>query len=506
MKAPRRWRGAALTVILIAVGSVPTLASSSVRAATAGSDWPTYLSDKTGDGFTPEAMITPGNAPTLKARAGWPVHLAGTISAQAVVTNGFIYQGTWAGYEYALCETACDGHPPGFVQWRTDLGKSSTTLCETANIGIASTAAVATVTLAGSTGPSSVLFVGGGGNTVPAGINPGASVFALDALTGAVKWQTVLGPSPATFIWSSPVVHTPVGASVPSIYVGVASFDDCPLVRGAMVQIDATTGTVQHTFYVVPSGCVGGGIWGSPSFDSVSDSLFIATGNADHCTSPEPNAPALLKLRATDLALMNKWQVPAAELTDDPDFGSVPTLFRGTVTPGGTSRALVGIANKNGIYYVLDRNNLAGGPLIRIQIAQPGPCPDCGDGSIAPSAYDGHTVYIAGGRSQYGSRTVPGVLRAFDPNNMSRPLWQHSMNLGPVLGSVTAAPGLVVVGEGTSIVMVQSVDGKTVFTHSVNTVGTSSPAKFYAPPTIAHGVLYEGDTHAYLYAYSLNGA
>ena len=476
------------------------------RAQTGPVDWPAYLSDKSGDGFTSEAMITPANAPTLKARTGWSVHLSGTISAQAVVTDGNVYQGTWGGLEYALCETACNGHPAGSVRWATNLGKSSTTLCETANIGIASTAAVANVTLSGSTTPTSMLFVGGGGNTVPAGVNPGASVFGLDALTGAIKWQRVLGASPATFIWGSPAVHTPAGASVPSVYIGVASFDDCPLIRGAMVQLNAATGAVQHTFYDVPAGCVGGGIWGSPSFDTTSGSLFIATGNGDHCISPEPNAPALLKLRASDLGLVNRWQVPAAELTDDSDFGSVPTLFTGTVTPGGTSRSLVGIANKNGIYYVLDRNNLAGGPLARIQIAQAGPCPDCGDGSIAPSAYDGHTLYIAGGRSLYGSRTVPGVLRAFDPNNLSRPLWQHSMNLGPVIGAVTAAPGLAVVGEGTSIVMVQTVDGKTVFTHSVNSVGTSSPSKFYAPATIAHGVLYEADTHGYLYAYSVNGA
>ena len=499
-----RRRAVATIVSILALAAVQALAGPAAGAQ-GTTDWPNYLSDKSGDSFTPETLITPANAPSLKARPGWPVHLAGTLSAQPVVTNGFIYQGTWAGYEYALCETACNGHASGFTAWRTDLGKSSTTTCETANIGIASTAAVASVTLPGATSPTSLLFVGGGGNVVPAGLQQGASIFALDAMTGAIKWQTVLGASPATLIWSSPVVHTPTNATVPSVYIGVASFDDCPLVRGALVQLNAATGAVQHTFYTVPEGCVGGGVWGTPTIDPATGYLYVATGNADHCSVAEPNAVSVLKLRSSDLALVNHWQLPMAEWADDPDFGSVPTLFRGTVTPGGKNRALLGIPNKNGIYYVLDRNNLSAGPVARLTIAIAGGCPDCGQGSISPAAYDGQHIYVAGGTSQYGSKTVPGVLRAFDPNNLGKPLWQHALNSGPVLGAVTAAPGVVVVGEGHTMVMVGSADGKTLFSHNVNTINTTSPAIFYAPVSIAHGMVLEGDTHAYLYLYSVNG-
>ena len=42
-----------------------------------------------------------------------------------------------------------------------------------------------------------------------------------------------------------------------------------------------------------------------------------------------------VKLSAADLHPQGQWQVPAAEATGDSDFGSTPTLFWGTVTPGG---------------------------------------------------------------------------------------------------------------------------------------------------------------------------
>ena len=61
--------------------------------------------------------------------------------------------------------------------------------------------------------------------------------------------------------------------------------------------------------------------------------------------------------------------MPLSEQFEDVDFGATPTLFRGTVTPTGATRNLVGAVNKNGTYYVFDRSNLHAGPVARLKSA-----------------------------------------------------------------------------------------------------------------------------------------
>jgi polyvinyl alcohol dehydrogenase (cytochrome) len=476
-------------------------------ATSSGNDWAKYLFDASGSGFTNEATITSANAPSLAARAGWPATPGGgaTISTQPVVANNLVYVGSWNGSEYALCAAACThnkngrgNHPSGSVWWSQNLGQTTGgTSCHPQIVGVASTPDVATVTIAGDTSPSSVLFVGGGGNNTAGGGS--AQMYALDALTGRIRWRTALGASPAHFMWSSPVVYNG------SVYVGVASFGDCPLVQGQLFQLAATSGAIQHVFNVVPNGCVGGGVWSSPTIDISDGSLFFATGNGGSCAVNEPYAVAVLKVRASDLAYLDSWQIPAAEQTTDSDFGAAVTLLAGTVAPGAAAVKLAGISNKNGTYYLFDRTRLNAGPVKRLLVAQPGDCPQCGKGGISPSAYDGQKLYVAAGNTAINGVACQGSLRAFDPNNLAGPLWQHCMSSGPVLGPVTAAPGIAVVGQGSYIIMVATATGATVFRGPVSSITTGSPAIFYAGASISHGVLYEADTAGNVYGYSVNG-
>jgi outer membrane protein assembly factor BamB len=468
-----------------------------VGATAPGNDWTKYVHDNAGSGFTSENLITPTNAPLLALRQGWPVRST-VISTQPIVANGLVYWGSWDGFERA---TPVSGGSP---VWATNLGQTNSPSCGT--LGVMSTADIATV------GTSPYLFVGGGGNN-PAG-GGAAQLYALNPSSGAVYWHTALGTSPSTVIWSSPAAYTFSGGT--SVYVGVASFCDMPLVQGQLVQLDATTGSVQHVFDVVPSGCLGGGVWGSPTIDETDGSVYVASGNpAPSCAIGEPYAVTLLKLRASDLTLLGAWTVPAVEQIggtthNDSDFGSTPTLFTGTVRPGGALRNLIGVANKNGIYYVLDRSNVAQGPVARLRIAMPGESPEVGDGSISPSSWDGTQLYVAGGRTALGplgSKSFQGSLNAFNPNNLSspNPVWSDVFTDGPVLGAVTSSPGLAVVGEGPFTVMVNSGNGAILFRAPVKTIVSGKPAVFFGAPTIAHGVLYEGDSQGYLYAYSVGG-
>jgi hypothetical protein len=476
------------------------VASPASLGATSSSDWPRYLYDLASSGSTTESLITPSNAASLRLAAGWPVKGGGTISTQPVVANDLVYWGAWDGLEHA---TPVPGSSAS--GWATNLGQTSAAGCDPPTAGVASTGTVASVTLAGQTSPRSVLFVGGGGNNSTGGGS--VQLYALDALTGAVLWHTALGSSPSRFPWSSPAVYTYTGSSgaqATSVYVGVASFGDCPLVQGQVVQLDAGSGQIQHTFNVVPNGCDGGGVWASPTIDQADGSLYVSTGNPGSCTSAEPYAEAMLKLRASDLSLVGYWQIPPSEQTPDGDFGAAATLFSGTVTSSGTQRSLVGVPNKNGTYYVFDRSSVGTGPVARLGIANPGDCPQCGMGSISPSAWDGTTLYVAGGSTTVKGTSYPGSLRAWNPNALNSPLWGVGMPDGPVLGAVAGAPGLVAVGEGSYTEVLASSSGSLLLRLPVSSIGSSSPATFYGAPSVAHGTLFEGDTQGNLYAYTVN--
>ena len=122
-------------------------------------------------------------------------------------------------------------------------------------------ATVATVPIHGVA--TSVVFVAAGQDNLN----------ALDAHTGKIIWRTNLGNDPDEFLYSSTAVYNG------SVYIGVASFGDCPLVQGKVIQVNASTGQIQHTFNIVPDGCIGGAVWGSPTIDEQRGMLYVGTGN-----------------------------------------------------------------------------------------------------------------------------------------------------------------------------------------------------------------------------------
>jgi outer membrane protein assembly factor BamB len=256
------------------------------------------------------------------------------------------------------------------------------------------------------------------------------------------------------------------------------------------------TGNIENVFSVVPDGCLGGSIWGSPSIDAKTGELYIATGNPDTCSTTEPNATSLLKLHASDLSLVDSWQVPEDQRVIDSDFGSAPTLF--TATIDGVSQNLVGVAHKNGIFYAFERDAIGNGPIWEAQIASGGSCPECGQGSISPAAWDGSMLYVAGGNTTIGGAGCAGSVRALDPATGNF-LWEACIGDGPVLAPVTVVSGVVVVTAGPSIIVIDAKSGKTLFTFT----DAHPDSTFYGPGTIAEGVLYAGNVDGNLYAFGL---
>ena len=475
-------------------GHAATIPSTAAASET-GFDWPKYEHDITGSGDTSDPGISASNASTLALRAGWPMRSAtGTmISAQPIVADGYVFWGSWDGVEHG---TPVNG---GAGAWSTELGTltyPSNTNCAASGVhGIGDAGVVADVTVGGVSGP--VLFLAGGGNDSAGGGS--AKVYALDALTGAILWQTDIAPSPNDYLWSSPVFYQATGDSDPSIYEGVADVGEpCPLVQGEVVKLDALTGQLQHTFDTVPAGCTGATVWGSLTVDAATNAVYAVTGNRGTCNKlSEPYAYAIVKLDATTLGVIDSWQIPKTERASaDDDFGTVPILFSGNVN--GHPEPLVGAANKNGIFYIWNRNDLAAGPVYRLTIANPHAA------DIAPPAFDGSTLYIGTTGTMVNGVKVPGSVRAFEVADLPTQAWVTTLP-APVLASVTAAPGIVVVGAGHKTWVLDATTGSIIMSLQAELAGQTR-GRFWAAPTIADGVLYEGDTQGFLYAYTPGGA
>jgi outer membrane protein assembly factor BamB len=455
LRAALLLRSAVLAGVLVALLALP---ASPARAVTAGADWSSYLFDLGHTGFSStEQAITPQNASTLIPTSHIQLTDRSVISTQPLIYNNTIYFGSWDGYERAVT-------PAGRQLWYRPLGTTAASGCNPPSAGVTATGAIASESIRGVNTP--VLYAPGGN----------ATLYALNPSTGTTIWQNHLGPSPSTFLWGSPIVY---GGSV---YIGIASFGDCPLVVGRLVQLNAVTGAVQHTFTTLPSGCIGATVWGTPTLDTATQTIYFATGDDDgKCTAAEPYKTALVAVRASDLSYVGSWQVPEDQQREDGDFGTTPTLFSRVVN--GKSQSLVGLVNKNGVFYAFDRSDISSGPVWTSQIGTSGDCPQCGAGPIAPAAWDGTYLYVASPQAAINGTTCTGSIQALDPAT-GQPVWVSCLQ-GGVLGAVTAVPGLVEVGAGHTFQVLAAADGRSLFSYTPTGGGV-----IYGAGAIAHGVLY----------------
>jgi len=433
------------------------------RAAHAtGGDWTMFLSNLERSGYnSAETAINPTTAPNLKLK--WTYPTKGNISSQPVVANGQVYWGSWDGNEYATDLT-------GKKLWSTFIGGQTPNCSKSNTFGEASTASVVNLTINGTM--TTVVIVGGQDPNTKT-----ANLYALNAADGTVIWKSLLSSVTGTFTWSSPAVFNG------SIYIGLSSVSDCPLIRGALLQLDAQTGTVQNTFYTVPSGCLGGSIWSSPTIDESTGTVYVSTGNNGKCKTPEPYAQAIVKLDATTLTFLDSWQVPASQHGVDSDFGATPTIF--TATYGGTTHQMVGAQNKNGVYYAFDETSIHTGPVWTAKIST-------NNTSIAASAWDGTQLYVAGRDTTIVGKTCKGSLRALDPATGAFN-WQDCLKDGGVLAPVSVVPGVVFVGEGHHALAIATSLGNILFNYN-----TSSNIQGAA--SISNGVVYIGNVAGTLYA------
>lgn len=523
-------RRATLLALLVALLSVST-----GLAAGASSGWSMGGHDISNSRSNPnQKAITADNAGKLATK--WTFTTHGDVSATPAVVGGAVYFPDWGGYINKVNAAT------GAMIWQrklTDYGYNTTA-------DLVSRTAPAIV--------GNVMYIGdqGGGSVIA----PQAGrVLAIDTTTGDLLWTSVINPHFFTIITQAPIVHNGV------VYVGAASAEEnaaafipgyiCCNFRGSMSALNAATGQVLWTTYMVPQDdpategqYSGGAIWGTtPAIDAASNTVYVTTGNnysvteaakdcqdaggtPAACLDPSNHIDSIVALNmstgairwATGVQGFDDWIVscipdiapnpcPTATPGPDYDFGSGPNLF--TAKMKGQTRKLVGAGAKSGIYWALDAST---GAIVWSTEAGPG---STLGGIQWGSATDGKRIYVAEAnfdREAYpGNPGLPhyGSFAALDPATGAI-LWQTpDPSGGNDLGAVSVSNGVVYGGSLSGhMFALDAANGKVLFDFLGEGASNAGPA------ISNDGVVYWGNGYARFflgapsttfYAFSLNG-
>ena len=250
----------------------------------------------------------------------------------------------------------------------------------------------------------------------------------------------------------------------------VQNFDDPKLADSSGV-LDFTRDIALDTavlndgkhFLVVPGlvPCVrfelgtGGGIWSSPTYDAVLHRVYVTTGTPTppcvpqtSCTFAQstlgPRTAAVVALDADTLGIAWSWQVPFKDQSPDSDFGATPALCT-----ADSNQRMLGVANKNGIFYGFD-TQMPGSPWTKT-IAIGGGSPEQGQGSLSSAACAGGVFYVGAGMPKDASVCASSEVTATGQvwalyAAAGAPRWPAPHCTSLVMGPVTAAGGMVMYG------------------------------------------------------------
>jgi polyvinyl alcohol dehydrogenase (cytochrome) len=288
-------------------------------------------------------------------------------------------------------------------------------------------------------------------------------VYALDADDGSVRWKRTVGVEDGaepTEIEGAPLLvdgKVIVGIDVhnnPNYRAGVAAFD---AVTGNLLwRWDGDAGAE-------PSGCVD--VWGAPSADVSRRAVYFGTGNC-------PQAPAIWRPASEAIVAVDldtgeqKWVFqPHGPNNDDLDFAGAPNLFE----VGG--RALVGLGNKDGTYYAVDRDT---GQLVWKAVAtQPGLTRP--GSNFSTGGFNGASGYadgvVVGGTAVGPAPYLHGIDAA-----TGQIIWQQK-----AVEATYAPPAIVndvvfIGGNDFTLRAVELRTGKIVWSHEVRSAIAGGPA------------------------------
>jgi polyvinyl alcohol dehydrogenase (cytochrome) len=267
-----------------------------------------------------------------------------------------------------------------------------------------------------------------------------ALLSAVKRTSGEILWQTVIDDQASLMLWSSPVVVDDL------LLIGVGSYQvflpATPPFRGCLVGVDTKTGSVKWKQYLTDGSGVS--VWSSAAIDRGRKLAFIGTGQeyAQGVSSPHSDALVAFRYETGELVwtaqftMGDRFQVPAA---NGPDFdvGASPNLFEA----GG--RALVGVGDKGGRYFALDRDT---GAEVWHTLLTPG---GSNGGVMASTAYANGVIYVAsnngstGGAAGVGGGPGEATIFALDAAD-GAVRWRVTAKPG-TFGGVAVANGLLFV-------------------------------------------------------------
>ncbi|MGI9007578.1 MAG: PQQ-binding-like beta-propeller repeat protein [Streptosporangiaceae bacterium] len=365
-------------------------------------DWAAYLNGPAHTSFSPgQRAITPASVSRLAVQ--W--RFRSGFVAGPTVAGGAVYVGTKSGWFYKL--SVATGH----VLAKRFLGVQRSITCP-GPLGITDTATVER----DSTGRLTV-YVGGADGYL----------YALRATDLSVRWRSVIAVPSAKvnnfFQWSSPTV---TGGR---IFIGIASNCDRPLVRAGLASYSQATGKRLAVYHPMPRRLIGGSIWSSAAVDS-SGHVYVSTGNALKHQQRTGRPDSITRLDPTTLRAAGSFEVPAAEVVRDGDFGSSPTIFG----------RYVGACDKNGYFYALNRSTM------RLAWSrQVGAAANADMSCLAAAAYDGNDLYVAGPGQTISGVAYDGSVQDLDPDTGAA-RWQTGLP-DAVIGSPSVdGAGVLAVG------------------------------------------------------------
>jgi alcohol dehydrogenase (cytochrome c) len=192
-----------------------------------------------------------------------------------------------------------------------------------------------------------------------------AHLIAMSSKTGAVVWDATVGDSKGYYISGAPLAYRDL------VVTGVGTKGGG---RGFIAAYDAESGKERWRFTTIPGpGEAGNETWsgdswregGAPtwltgSYDPVSDQLYWGVGNPkpDYDTASRKGdnlySNSLVALRGATGKLSWHFQFTPAD-DHDWDSNQIPILI--DQKRGSTTEKLIVLANRNGFYYVLNRES-----------------------------------------------------------------------------------------------------------------------------------------------------